>query len=178
MPNQSFIIHEPLIDHVYSTIHAFLFLQSSPCNTSCKSAKALLEPPSVLPNRLGYLLLYSTSIVLAVSFHTLTTNLTRQVGLASVQALLKSSTIHSHADIPKAATLGKRKSSDEHSRPDKKKIMTVCVHSLLKMPLFINLILANFAELTGSDHILIGCHLGFQCQKRAWLTTSSLRRPT
>ena len=47
-----------------------------------------------------------------------------------MQAILYLSTIHSHADIPKAATLGKRKSSDEHSRPDKKKIMTVCVRSL------------------------------------------------
>lgn len=79
-----------------------------------------------LEKQIGRSLLYSTGIVLAVSFHPLTTNLTRQVGLASVQALLQSSTIHSHADIPKAATLGKRKfSDDEDSRPEKKKIMTV-----------------------------------------------------
>ena len=42
-----------------------------------------------------------------------------------MQASLYSSTIHSHADIPKAATLGKRKASDDHSRPEKKKIMMV-----------------------------------------------------
>lgn len=78
-----------------------------------------------LEKQIGRSLLYSTGIVLAVSFHPLTTNLTRQVGLASVQALLQSSTIHSHADIPKAATLGKRKASDEHNRPENKKVMTV-----------------------------------------------------
>lgn len=44
-----------------------------------------------------------------------------------MQAFAQSSTIHSHADIPEVANLGKRKASDsdEHIRPEKKKIMTV-----------------------------------------------------
>ena len=73
-----------------------------------------------------------------------------------MQALLQSSTIHPHADLPKAATLGKRKSSDEHSRPDKKKIMTVCGHSFPKMPLLINLVSDAASSFTGIDHIFTG----------------------
>ncbi len=44
-----------------------------------------------------------------------------------MQAFVRPSTIHSHADIPEVAKLGKRKASDsdEHTRPEKKKIMTV-----------------------------------------------------
>ena len=73
-----------------------------------------------------------------------------------MQALLQSSTIHPHADLPKAATLGKRKSSDEHSRPDKKKIMTVCGHVFLKMPLVINFVSDATSSFTGIDYIFAG----------------------
>lgn len=50
--------------------------------------------------------------------------------LASVQAQTDSSTIRSHADIPKVAKLGKRKASVEHLGPDKK-FMTVSISVLI-----------------------------------------------
>ena len=77
-----------------------------------------------------------------------------------MQALLQSSTIHPHADLPKAATLGKRKSSDEHSRPDKKKIMTVCGHIFPKMPLVNNIISDAASSFTGIDYIFAGLQNG------------------
>ena len=44
--------------------------------------------------------------------------------LAFVRARQQSPNIHSHADIPEVAKLGKRKASDEHIRPEKR-VMTV-----------------------------------------------------
>ena len=89
-----------------------------------------------------------------------TTTLIRQAGLASVQALLQSSTIHPHADLPKAATLGKRKSSDEHSRPDKKRIMTVCEHIFPNIPLAINFVSYAPSSFIGNDYIFAGLQTG------------------
>ena len=45
--------------------------------------------------------------------------------LASVRAVKASATIHSQADIPEAAKLGKRKASSEHLARPEKKVMTV-----------------------------------------------------
>ena len=65
--------------------------------------------------------------------------------LALVRAVKIASTIYSHADIPEAATLGKRKASSEHLARPEKKAMTVSDSELCYSPSDV----ANFVGFTG-----------------------------
>jgi len=54
--------------------------------------------------------------------------------LALVRAVLTSPTIHSHANFPEVAKLGKRKASSEHLARPEKKVMTVSDSKLSYSP--------------------------------------------